>query len=532
MKHTTKLTALLLAFAMMFALAACGGSGAPASTAQPASSEAAPASSAEAPASSEEAPAAEKKDSLTVAFTSEPPSLTTCDHDSLISVGLNMMNFNGLTKVNMETLEIELDLAESYTVENDVDWIFTLKKGVKFHDGSDLTADDVVASLEYAKSVPASVNYTKNWQAIEKIDDYTVKITTPEPYAGTLAALSFHFNFILPSELIESGHNFNEQPIGSGPYKLVEWVSGDHLTFEKFDDYFDEAHKPSIKTVRFNIIPEGASRAIALESGKVDFVWELNAADASAVKDNSKIYIDEVNSVDNVNLFMNQDKAPYDDVNFRRAIAAAINREDIIAGALNGYGMVNYACISQGYAETTNEDAIEYDLDKAKEYLAAWGGDPSTVTMEINVSNETRVNIATIIQNNLKPLGIDVKVNFLDTATYFERWDTGDYDALIASWSPPTAMMYVNRYGTDRRQQYPGSYNNPEMDVLLADMSKTLDDAERAEKIRNIIRIVNADIPQISLYQSVWLRAYDSNLKGVVCSGTGYAYYNDMYWGD
>ncbi len=531
MKHTSKLLALLLALAMTLALAACGGtSSAPASSAQPAAS--APAS-AEAPAASTAEPApAEKKDSLTVAFTSEPPSLTTCDHDSLISVGLNMMNFNGLTKVNMETLEIELDLAESYTVENDVDWIFTLKKGVKFHDGSDLTADDVVASLEYAKSVPASVNYTKNWQAIEKIDDYTVKITTPQHYAGTLADISFHFNFILPKELIENGHNFNEEPIGTGPYKLVEWVSGDHLTFEKNDDYFDEAHKPSIKTVKFQIIPEGASRAIALEKGTVDFVWELNAADAAAVKDNSNIYIDEVNSVDNVNLFMNQDKAPYDDVTFRRAIAAAINREDIIAGALNGYGMVNYACISQGYAETTNEDAIEYDLDKAKEYLAAWGGDPSTVTMEINVSNETRVNIATIIQNNLKPLGIDVKVNFLDTATYFERWDTGDYDALIASWSPPTAMMYVNRYGTDRRQQYPGSYNNPEMDVLLADMSKTLDDAERAEKIRNIIRIVNADIPQISLYQSVWLRAYDSNLKGVVCSGTGYAYYNDMYWGD
>ena len=157
------------------------------------------------------------KDTLTVAFSSEPPSLTTCEHDSLISVGFNMMTYNGLTRIDNATLEAVLDLASDYRVENDVDWIFTLKQGVKFHNGDELTADDVVASLEAAKANPSSVNYTKNWQSIEAVDPYTVKITTPQPYANVLDDLGFHFNWILPKSLLDSGHNFNEEPVGTGP---------------------------------------------------------------------------------------------------------------------------------------------------------------------------------------------------------------------------------------------------------------------------------------------------------------------------
>ena len=473
----------------------------------------------------------ETKDSLTIAFTSEPPSLTTCDHDSLISVGLNMLTFNGLVRIDNATLEPVLDLASDYRVENEVDWIFTLKKGVKFHNGEEMTSADVVASLEYAKSVPASVDYTKNWQSIEALDEYTVKITTPQPYANVLADLGYHFNWILPKSLIESGHNFNEEPIGTGPYKLVEWVSGTSLTYEAFDEYFDTERAAKIKNLEFVIIPEGASRAMALEAGEVDFVWELNAADATNLFENPDVTVEEVNSVDNVILFLNNDTL-FSDPNLRRAIAAAINRQDIIDGALNGFGVVNYTSISQGYAGSSTKDEIVYDLDKAKEYLDAWGGDPSSLEFSILVTNETRVAIATIIQSNLAQLGINVKVESLDTATYFDRWAVGDYDAVIASWSPANDLTYINRYSTTRRQAYVGSYNNPEMDTLLADAASTLDEAERLQKVENIISIVNQDAPQISLYQSVWLRAHDAKLQGVVLSGTGYTSWNEMYWAE
>jgi len=473
---------------------------------------------------------AEVKDTLRVALTSEPPSLTLCDHDSLISVGMNMLTYNGLMRIDNQSLQPVPDLASEYSVVNDVEWTFKLKEGIKFHDGSDFTAEDVVASLEYAKSIPSSVTYTNQLKSIEAVSDYEVKITTVEPYAGLLYDLGYHFNWIVPSELIASGHDFNESPIGTGPYKLVEWISGTSLKFEAFDGYFDTERAAKIKNLEFTIIPEGVSRAIALEAGEIDFVWELAGADAATLAENEDIVIEQVDSVDNVILFLNVDKAPFDDENLRRAIACAINREDIIAGALNGYGVVNYTAISQGYAESTDRGQLEYDLDKAKEYLAAWGGDPNTVELPILVTNETRVAMATIIQSNLAQIGINVKVESMDTATYFDCWAIGDYSGLIASWSPSNALTYIQRYHSERRQQYPGAIDSPEIDVMVAEAKATLDDAARSEKIGDIVEAVNQAAPQISLYQSQWLRAHDANLKNVILSATGYADYNMMYW--
>ncbi len=526
MKKAKNVLALTLAVVLAAgALSACGSK--PSSTPQ-GSEKAADGSESAAPATD----GASAMDTLRVALTSEPPSLTTCDHDSLISVQFNMLTYNGLVRIDNETLKPELDLASDYKVENDVDWIFTLKQGVKFHNGDDFTAADVVATLEYAKSLPASTTYTSNMKSIEAVDDYTVKITTNEPYAGLLYDLGYHFNWILPKGLLESGNDFNENPVGTGPYKLVEWVSGDHLTLEAFDGYFDADRAAKIKNLEFAIIPEGVTRALALETGEVDFVWETNGADAASLLNNPDVKVEEVNSVDNVILFLNNDKAPFDNADLRRAIACAINRQDIIDGALSGYGVVNYSAIAQGLWGSTTKDQLEFNLDQAKEYMAAWGGDPASVELSILVTNETRVAVATIIQSNLAELGITVKVESLDTATYFEKWAQGDYTGLIASWSPSNALTYVQRYVTDRRNQYPGSYNNPEMDKMILDAQSTLDDDARMEKIENIVATVNQDAPQISLFQSVWLRAHDAKLQGVVLSGTGYTDYNMMYWAE
>ncbi len=479
---------------------------------------------------SETPPPGGQKDKMVVAFTSEPPSLTTCAHDSLISVGLNLLTYSSLYKIDNATLEAVPDLAESYTVENDVDWIFKLKKGVKFHNGMDFDADDVKASIDYAKSLPASINYTKNIEEVTVIDSYTVKITTTQPYAGLLFDLGYHFNFICPKELIESGHDFNKEPIGTGPYVLKDWTFGTSLTFERFDDYFDTANKGKIKTIEFVIIPEGASRSIALEAGEVDFVYEVSPADVARLKANPKVVVETIDSVDNVTLFMNNDVAPFNDANFRQAINYAINRQDIIDAAVNGFGVPNYSCMTQGIWGSTTENQAEFNLDKAKEYLDKWGGDPSSITMEILCSNELRVGIATVIQSNLEKIGITVKVTPMDTATYFAKWDAGDYQVLIASWSPPTSLMYVSRFHSTRRASSPGALNSPEVDELVLRAQRTLDDDARLALIQEIVAKVNTLAPQISLYQSQWFRAHSADLTNVVCSKTGYMDYWNISW--
>jgi peptide/nickel transport system substrate-binding protein len=480
--------------------------------------------------SSEGAGAAHDKDMLRIALTSEPPSLGLYDHSSLISVLMNQLTFNGLIRIDNETLEPVCDLAESYTVENDTDWTFVLKKGVKFHNGEEMTADDVVASLSYAKSLPATTLYTNSFKTIEAVDKYTVKLITHEPYAGLLYDLAYYYNFIVPKSLIESNNDFNANPIGTGPYRLVEWNFGNTITYEAFEEYFDKDHVAKINNLVFSIIPEGASRSMAIEAGEIDFVWEVSGADVERLKSNSGVKVEEIDSVDNVILFFNNDIEPWKAANLRNAIAAAINREDIIAAALNGYGKPNYSCIASGHVGSSDKDAIPYNLDKAKEYLKLWGGDPSSVTLSILCSNETRVAIGTVIQSCLKELGIKVDVVSMDTASYMQRWKVGDFDSVIASWSPSNALSYIQRFHSDRRKTYAGGINDPEIDAKVLKAQATLDESERLAIMEDIISSINKLSTQVSLYQSQWFRAHNADLAGVVCSKTGYASFNDMYW--
>lgn len=471
-----------------------------------------------------------KKDSLTVALTGEPPSLTTCDHDSLISVYMNILTYNGLMRVDHETLEILPDLAESYKTESDTDWIFKLKEGVKFHNGEELTADDVVASINWAKSFPASASYTASIKSVEAIDKNQVKIVTEGAYAGLLADLAYHFNFIVPKSLIEAKHDFNANPIGTGPYVFKEWQFGDSLKFTANADYFDTARKASIPNLIFKIIPEGTSRTIALEAGEIDFVYELSTADVPRIRDNKKFELKEVSSVENFFLALNTDVAPFDDVNVRQAINYGINRDDIIAAALNGYAKPNYTQIAVGYSGSTEEGAAEFNLEKAQEYLDKWGGNPADIVIPIICSNETKVSASTVMQSTLGKLGIKVEIVKMDTATYFSSWTSGNWTALISSWSPSNSLTYVQRYHSSRADSYPGAIKNAEIDALVKKAESTIDETARLKLIEEIVVKINELSPQPSLYQPSMFRAYNANLGGVAASATGYVGFNDMYW--
>lgn len=476
------------------------------------------------------APAEEKKDSLTVALTSEPPSLTTCDHDSLISVYMNILTYNGLTRIDHDTLDVVPDLAKEWKNENDTDWIFTLKEGVKFHNGEVLKADDVVASIEWAKTFASSANYTKNINSIEALDDHTVKIVTDGPYAGLLADLAYHYNFIVPKSLIEANHDFNTEPIGTGSYKLAKWSYGDSLKFIANEEYFDTERKASIPNLIFKIIPEGTSRTMALEAGEVDFVYNVTSADVNRLKENSKFEVKEISSVENFFLALNTNVKPFDDPNVRQAINYCINREDIIAAALNGYATPSYSAVANGYWGYTDENACEFNLEKAQEYLDKWGGDPSTIVLPIICSNETKVAVATVIQNNFAKLGMKAEIVTMDTATYFSSWESGNWTGLISSWSPSNALTYVQRYHSDRVKSYPGSLANADIDKLVKEAATTIDNDKRLELVHKIVSEINLLAPQPSLYQPMMFRAYDANLGGVTASATGYVGFNDMYW--
>ena len=216
------------------------------------------------------------KDSLIIATANETPSVTTNEHNAVAGNYMNQLTYNGLFKMD-DTLTPVPDLVESYENTSDTEWVFHLKQGVLFHNGEEMTAKDVKASLELCKESPEVSQYGAATQSVEVVDDYTVKVTTDGPQSGLLSNLTHHGNFILPADLIESGHDFNKEPIGTGPYKLVAWNRGESLEFEAFEDYFGGA--APIKQIIWKIIPEGSSRTMALEAGEVDMIIEVETAD-------------------------------------------------------------------------------------------------------------------------------------------------------------------------------------------------------------------------------------------------------------
>lgn len=473
----------------------------------------------------------EVKDTLTVALTDEPDYLSTCDTDSLMGAQMNLLTYNGLTRIDMETLQPVLDLADSYTQDSDTEWTFSLKKGVTFQNGDSFTADDVKASIEYAQSFDRTATYTGSIAEVQVVDENTVKIVTASPNPNLLYDLAYHFNCILPHSLIESGNDFSANPIGTGPYKLVSWDKGNAITFEANADYFDGDRAPSIKNLVFSIIPEGTTRTMALESGDVDFVYSVASSDIDRLKSTDGIHVEEIISVENFFLYLNAVNGDFTDPNLRLAIAYAINRDDIVAGALNGYGTPSYSCVSMGYAESVDTNAYSYDLDKAKEYLAAWGGDPSTVKLETICSNDTKTAIATIMQAELAELGINVVIDSTDSATYQAAMATDTLSAAIVSWSPANAATYVSRFHADRRGNTPASVATDKMDRLVEQLRVEMDANTRTQLIQEITAEANATCWFVPIYQVNYFRAHSAGLQNVVCSATGYVDFSTMYWG-
>ena len=253
---------------------------------------------------------------------------------------------------------------ESYENVSDTEWQFKLKEGVKFHNGETMTAEDVVASIQWAQGYAEVSLYNNDIVSIEAVDDLTFKITTEGPDAMLLSNLCHHGNAVVPKALIDSNHDFNTDPIGAGPYKLVKWNRGDSVEFEAFEDYFLGA--PAIKHMTWKIIPEGSSRTIALEAGEIDFIIEVEAMDGDRLKENSNVEVIEYNDTSLSWLMLNNEKPGLDNQDVRHAINAAIDKESVVMVAYNGMASPALSQMPMNFEGATEENADVYDVERPK----------------------------------------------------------------------------------------------------------------------------------------------------------------------
>lgn len=505
-KNFNRAMSLVLAAAMALSLAACGGNqennGSGGGT------------------------AGGYKNTLTWAQGADVTSLDPHQGKETPAVQVNTQIFDTLVTVDPETNEVVPQIAESWEQTDDQTYVFKIREGIKFHDGSDLTAEDVKFSLDRARN-SAAVSYIVNF--IEEVtvdDDHTVTVKTTAPYAPTLRNLAIPFAAIVPKAVVEADENaFIQNPVGSGPYKFVEWNHGDHVTLKAFDDYY--AGKPETENLIMKVIPETSQRTIALETGEVDLAYDLAVNDIPKVNSDDKLTVYEIPSLTCWYVSMNMNKKPFDNPKVREAMSMAIDRQTIIDTINAGSGQTADAIIAPAVFGYYSTGVKEYNPTKAKELLAE-AGYPNgfSTTLWVN-DNQSRIEMCQAMQAMLLEVGVQCNLEVLEFGSFISRTTAGDHDLAYFGWTTSSGDADYSYYSLEHSTQQGAAGNrsflaDPDVDKLIEEARSNTNEEERKELYKELaIKLdeINNNIPVY--YNSINVGA-NKKVEGFVMDANGY----------
>ncbi|MFN8593740.1 MAG: ABC transporter substrate-binding protein [Thermomicrobiales bacterium] len=450
--------------------------------------------------------------------------------------------YDGLVRFDPEMNPIP-DLAESWEISEDgTVYTFKLRQDVQFHDGTPMTADDVLytAQLTLDENInsPYRSKFIIDGEPVvwEKIDDHTVQATLPKPFGPFLAKLSRAdeiFFTILPKHIMEqcadmASCSINQQPIGTGPYKFVEYVPDQRLVLEAHDAYHQG--KPGVKQVVRLAYPNEQSALAALKSGEIDVTALREAGNVKAAEDDENITVYRYDSNWIFAGRMNMTNPILQDQAVRTAIAHAIDRENLVKAAVSPTATVGNSPISIGWAASPDVPVFDYDPEKAKALLeeAGWTGDgirqkdgtPLSIGITI-YPDYAAPDIAAGMQQFLQQVGIELKINQLEYANFeTEVYQNKNFDIYL-DWQgfgvdPDIASRWLT--STAEEGTYlanPSNYSNPAVDAALNAAAVALTQDERAQKLWEAQNLITADVPAFWLYLWQAQMAVGPNVDGL-----------------
>lgn len=427
--------------------------------------------------------------------------------------------YNGLLRYKDDSYgEVECDLAKEYTVSEDGKiYTFKLHEGVKFHNGDELTAEDVKYSIERIIDSEIRASHFNDVEKIEALDDYTVVITLKNPVAPFETFLAYPMNAIVNKNIVDKNNgSLDNVDAGSGAFKLKEWKKDQHLILEKFDDYFEEG-LPYLDEVVLKPIPDETARNTALRNKEVDMILQITPKDSMQLENEKDIVVDSVSGTWWEYLGINTTKEPISNKKVRQAIAWALDREMINKAVKFGKGTVlTGGPIPPGhwaYGDLNMYDKQDYD--KAKELMKEAGYENGFDISLIVLPQKMQLDASQIIKQQLKEIGINVKVNSLESSVYFEKLGSFDFDMTVIGWVgfvDPDEFLY-NIFYTEGKWNQQG-YSNPEVDKLLGKGRITVDKEERKEIYKEAQRLIAEDVPMAFLYVNPQMSAYVKDVKG------------------
>jgi peptide/nickel transport system substrate-binding protein len=464
---------------------------------------------------------------------------------------INDQVFNGLVKYNKD-IKLVGDLAKQWEISNGGKTItFYLRKGVKWHDGVEFTAEDCLFTYQKFIDPNVATPYSSSYTDISKaevVSKYVFRVTYKEPFSPALESWAMG---MIPRHLLEgkdiNTDQFNRHPVGTGPYKFKEWISGQKIVLVANDDYFEG--RPNIDQFIYRIIPDSSTMFQELLSGGIDMMslsplQYLRKSETRRIRDNYVKFRYPANAY--TYMGYNLRNPLFSEIKVRQALSYAINRQGIIDGILLGLGRPCTGPFSYvSWAYNPNAKSYAYDPGKARSMLAEAGwkdlnsdgilekdGKPFRFTIMTNQGNTERIRTAEIIQQNMKALGIDVNIRVMEWQAFLEQIDKRSFDAIILGWSmgrDPDIYDIWHSSKTKKGEYNFIGYHNAEVDRLLVEGRHTFDIEKRKKIYYRIHAILAEEQPYAFLYVPDATPILHKRFKNVKVEPLGIMY-NFIQW--
>ncbi|HZG71720.1 MAG TPA: ABC transporter substrate-binding protein [Chondromyces sp.] len=422
---------------------------------------------------------------------------------------IDALIFRGLTKPD-ENNEVTPDLAESWEVSDDqLTYTFKLREDAKWQDGEPVTAKDVEFTFEKildpSTNTPIAGEYNE-LKSVEAIGEYEVKMTLHQPFPPLLDKLKIGIipeHILLDENINET--DFNQNPVGNGPFKLKEWGTDHTIVLERNDEYYGPT--PKLDEVVFKAVPDANTRALQLKTGEIDLAL-LEPNQLAGVKEDDAFKVHEVKTADYRGVLYNLRLPLFQDPRVRQAMNLAVNRKELVEGVLAGKGEPAYGPLQKSWAEASQKEWSTYHPEKAKQLLAEAGwvkgedgilvkdGQRFEFELVAPAQDTLRVALANVVSEQLKPFGIHAKPKPVDQNAV--KYD-GE-EALIIGWGSEfdpddhTFRLFHSSEIGDGQYNF-GAYKNEKVDELLTKARTSTDIEERKKYYAEFQRELAVDPP-------------------------------------
>lgn len=417
------------------------------------------------------------------------------DHQMLYPLYDTLVSFD-------QDLQPQPGLAESWEFANPKQLVLKLREGVTFHDGEPLNAEAVKYNLERAAGEGSNIAAdVESIESVEAVDDLTVRINLKQPNSALVMTLADRAGMMVSPKAAEAaGGDLSTKPVGAGGWKFVEWNRGDSMTYEKYDDYWDEDAKRVDKVV-IKVMLEPKTRATSLRSGQQDIAWDIVPADAESIKKDDELTLHEQPRMWTWMIYTNRASEELGDPRVRRALSLAMDRDQLLESAYFGLGTKPRGFLPDGYwAEPSDKVQLDHDVAEARRLISEAGAEGLSFDMLL-YADATSTRVGEILKDQWSKIGVDVKLvprevnqanndyfNDKKTPAFFAAW-TGRPDPALTYRLMFTKQAYFNTSG----QSTPG------IDEALAQDAVATTPEDRKVALDRASEAVYADMPIIPI---------------------------------